>query len=164
MKGNKTHKLNDAQKGIVLRLLAQELTYPQVAEEIQNQFGIKLWPQALSYYKLNHTEEINRLRVEYYRDIAFTFPISHKGYRLKELMKLYRETDITNEKVSILRAVKAEIGEDIDKIADAISKSGGDNVVNIGITSIDAGELKRLAEEAGSLLGVVQRVDGTPVA
>ena len=60
-----------------------------------------------------------------------SLPLAHKKMRVIELSKLYSKTEITSEKQSILRDIKAEIGEDIEKLANAMRTRNGDNYYNI---------------------------------
>lgn len=70
--------------------------------------------------------------------VDFTdIPLAHKKERVKELVAIYKELgeikakNVLMARAKILETIKAEIGEDIEKLADAIKESGDSNSLHI---------------------------------
>jgi len=151
-------KLHQKAKDRLLQLLSQDIGQDEIVDRIKDEFGKTISLQAVSYYNVKYQDKIDQMRIEFYQNEVFRQPIAHKGYRLRELQKQYRIACMEGKvksAIAALRAACSEMGENFAKLADALSKSGGDNIVNIGIT----GDADRLIEESASILGLERTED-----
>jgi len=155
---NNTSRLCDAEKTDLYLLIAQGLPLSEVVDQFKKMHRKKLTVQAVSYHAIRNADKIDKVRVDFYKQRVFTFPIAHKGYRIQELQKLYNQTGAARTRVNILKAARAELGEDIEKLAEAIGKSGGDQIVNIVSYGKDSEDGFRL-DETAEICGYARKKD-----
>lgn len=131
---------------LLLKVAAFESRQRQLAEmlgdeQVASEYGFK--PIHISHQRVRKAiskldpVEIERKRAELYNDFS-GIPLAHKRNRLIELQKMYDELeDLRNscdntagraayhsQMQTILRQVRDEIGEDVDKLATALRAGG----------------------------------------
>jgi len=153
----KNYKLTSAAKDLLLQMIAEKFPYNKISDKLKERFGVTLTGGTISFHAKRNVEEITDRQINWVKQDILQYPISHKEYRLRELQKIYNGAKTKKEAVAALRAAKAEIGEDIEKIADALRVSGGDNYVNIGV--ITSGEAEAVNREASGIVSVKSASD-----
>jgi len=103
-------------------------------------------------------DEINEERKRFLEDFTDT-PLAFKKVRVKELCDIYKKLvndpiaygkGVVKARLQVLRDIKAEIGEDIEKLADALRHNGDQHLTfNFGALSDD--ERDRIRREVDSL-------------
>ena len=141
-------KLNDAHKNFILKqvstcnvkitLIARMLDDAVLGKEY-NFDPVSITHQAVSNHisKIGKTE-IAGMQVEYLTDFN-TSPFAHKLNRVKELERMYWQSQFDepnshverNHRLQILRDIKAEIGDDVKMLTEAMAQSG--TTVNVSV-------------------------------
>ena len=150
-------KLDPNAKNRILELLSQDQEQKEIQAAIKQEFQTEVTVANISYYNVKYSERIKQMRMEFYQSEVFKYPIAHKGYRIRQLQNQFNAAIKDGEYrdiVQILRLAKDEIGEDVEKLAQAIAQSGGDHIVNLGILTTDPDELRRLISEQSQACGV----------
>ncbi len=105
--------MTDAMRLFVVGRLAQWRTPSEVAQEVEERFGVKVARQSLTYYdpEANPSipdrwraafEEARHAAVESIAGIA----IGHQGFRLGELLEIYRKAKSSGNLVLALQALE----------------------------------------------------------
>lgn len=151
------NKLHQKAKERVFQLLSQDMGLDKIVPIIKSEFGKDITIQAVSYYNVKYRDKIDEMRLDYYQSEVFRQPIAHRGYRLKELQKIYDKAEDNKTAIAALRAACAEMGENYDKIADALrNRSTGDTHIHFydikHIESLPDHELERIARNNQAVL------------
>ncbi len=129
--------------------LTEQLKKPEIAEEY-NFDVIEVTRQAVSWHikREDFIDKIMLYQTEYLSDFK-DMALAHKKERAKELIKLYNsidkitktdgkllaETTRLDKKLMVLRDIRAEMGDDIERIAQALEK---DKTVNVNVSAQEA--------------------------
>ena len=164
MKTKQNYKFEDFHKEHIFDALAAAPFTQKSQKTIKKEFDKKFRPLTITDARISQlkTENIDTIwerMIGYGKDVVKQCPIATTEFRVSEFQKLYDRAYTIENKVRILRAAKAEIGDDIAKLADAIRNAGGDNIVNIGITGVSSEELERLTKESAGILGFKRTAD-----
>ncbi|MBW1728795.1 MAG: DUF2280 domain-containing protein [Deltaproteobacteria bacterium] len=150
-----SNKLSKKAKRLVVQMLAEDATYSEIVEAVKAQFKIRISSANVGFYNGHRADEIRDLRKQYYDNLIEEFPLTAKGCRIREIVNDYKKAKSGFLRSRLREELRKEIGEDVKTLADAMAKSGGDNIVNIGIT----GDADRLIEESAAILGLERTED-----
>lgn len=116
------------------------------------------------------TADVMAERVRFLDDFSDT-PLAHRKKRVQELIKIFLDIELDKNlkpreqyllQMKALRDIRAEIGEDFDKLVDAIRGSGDTHIVNIyeGLPADEQEQKLRNLSQIAHRLGDRFRVSG----
>jgi len=134
-------KLGSAHKRFILMMLGRfvhptEMSRLLKDEDVAEEYGFKpvgldratIWKCTRKFTD----EEIAASRACYLESLE-DIPVASKKYRLDQLQQIIDDEKATLKvKISALAQVYKEIGEDVDKMADALRRGGGQHYVFVG--------------------------------
>lgn len=149
------YKLNPVIRQFIYQMLGEYYSLQQTANAVKKKFGIQIGKTSIDRIQKEFPEEavpaIREARNKFNATII-DLPMSSRNWRIREILDMYLKATKPKDRylrTKLLALGRAEIGENFDKIAEAIRNSGGDTVVNI-ITYSDE-ELKRAIRELAAV-------------
>ncbi|MGD8786558.1 MAG: hypothetical protein PVJ60_03970 [Phycisphaerales bacterium] len=162
-KDKAAYKLTDEALKFVLNGIANmpltQKTQTDIRDELEEKFHISINQSRVSQITREKHTEILALRQDIRNEVIVKTPIADKIFRLRKLQNIFDQTREHKIKLMALREARNEIGEEFDKLAEAIANSGGDNIVNLGILTTDPDELRRLISEQSAACGATIPTD-----
>lgn len=166
-------KLTAPRQAFIIQMIAtyKETQYAQLCrmlanDEVGEEFGFKPLERisiegVRKFILKDETQKIiTQIRRDYLTDWNDT-PFAHKKIRVQELATMYDKLTVepglygkgvVDMRVQLLKAIRDEIGEHIDKLAAAVGKQGSEFHLTLNINSMDDPNRARLDRTAGFVL------------
>jgi len=141
-------KLRSNHKELIFKCLGEFMTLQAAADKVKEVFGIEITEQAVDHYKKKYPEKVTAAREEYGRDLL-RFPIANKVWRLEKLQKIFNEATDYKTILKALAQARIEIGEDVEKLSEAIRNSGG-RTFNFDLGKLPEGDRENIRDQFGA--------------
>ena len=116
-------------------IIARMLNDPAIADEYGFDLVLLNPSTVWKHCKKFKPELIEAVRAEWLSSIV-DIPIAHKKWRLEQLLRIYYTTFDPKDRIAALKQAANEIGENFDKLADALKQSG-DNHYHLHVNDDD---------------------------
>jgi hypothetical protein len=148
-------KLTADQRQVVILMLGRWESVEDIQEFILENYNLSVSHQAVYSLQKNHSDKVWALRDEHAKNVQKLYPIANKDFRIKEISRMYNETNDKDLKQKLLMRAKQEVGDDVAAIAEALRDrgTGGTTNYNFDFRTISDDERNRIGKELSRAFG-----------